>query len=127
MARVLISEPHSDVRRLLESMVTCLGHEPLVIGVPAPQHFTHADVLMVEPTASVGAVIAQAASIAVPSLPIICVSMGAPPPELERLGVNFAVCLVKPFALAQLRTAIDKALLTRPARRRYFQQDQSAA
>jgi CheY-like chemotaxis protein len=118
MARILISEPHDDVRRLLERMVARLGHEPIVVRVPAPQHLTSADVLLVEPASPVGAVLAQAASIANPSLPLVCASVAAAPPELAELGVAFAACLVKPFTLRQLGAAIDRALLAGRARLR---------
>jgi CheY-like chemotaxis protein len=114
MARILISEPHDDVRRLLERMVTRLGHEPIVVGVPTPEQLMSADLMVVEPAAPVGAVLAQAACIASPSLPLICASVAAAPPELAELGVVFAACLLKPFILRQLAAAIDEALVARP-------------
>jgi hypothetical protein len=117
MARILISESHDEVRRLLERMVIRLGHEPIVVGVPVPHQLTSADVLVVEPAAPVGAVLAQATCIANPSLPIVCASLSAPPPELAELGVVFAASLVKPFTLEQLGSAIEKALLAGGARR----------
>ncbi len=117
MARILISESHDAVRRLLERMVTRLGHEPIAVRVPAPQHLTSADVFVVEPAAPTGAVLALAACIADPSLPLICASVAAPPPELAELGVVFAASLVKPFTLEQLGAAIDEALLARRAHR----------
>jgi hypothetical protein len=112
MARILISESHDEVRRLLERMVTRLGHKPILIRVPVPQQLTFADVLVVEPAAPVGAVLAQAMCLINPSLPIICASVAAPPPELAELGVVFAASLVKPFTLEQLGAAIEEALLT---------------
>jgi hypothetical protein len=117
MARILISESHDDVRRLLERMVTRLGHEPIAVGVPAPRHLAEADVFVVEPAAPVGAVLALAACVADPSLPLICASVAAPPPELARLGVVFAASVVKPFTLEQFGAAIDEALLARRAHR----------
>lgn len=110
MARILISEPHDDVRRLLERMVTRLGHEPIAIRVPSPRDLTDADVFVVEPVAPLGAVLAQAACIANPSLPLICASVTAPPPRLGELGVVFTASLVKPFTLAQFGAAIEQAL-----------------
>jgi hypothetical protein len=110
MARILISESHDDVRRLLERMVARLGHEPTAVRVPAPRHLADADVFVVEPAGPVGAVLALAACVADPSLPLICASVAAPPPELARLGVVFAASLVKPFTLEQLGAAIDEAL-----------------
>ena len=113
MARILITEPHDDVRRLLQRMVTRLGHEPIATRAPSSEHFTSADVLLVEPAAPVGMVLAQAAHIIDPSLPLICVSVTSPRPELAELGIVFAACLVKPFNLPQLRAAIDAALRAR--------------
>jgi len=92
-------------------MVTRLGHEPIVVRVPVPQQLRCADVLVVEPAAPVGAVLAQAMCMVNPSLPIICASITGPPPELAELGVVFAASLVKPFTLEQLGTAIEEALL----------------
>jgi CheY-like chemotaxis protein len=110
MARILISEPHDDVRRLLERMVTRLGHEPILVNIPAPQQLQSVDVLVVEPAAPTGAVLAQSACIVNPSLPLICASVTASPPELAELGVVFAAALVKPFTAEQLRVAIEEAL-----------------
>ena len=132
MARILISESHDEVRRLLEHMVTRLGHEPLVVKVTIPQQLTYADVLVVEPATPVGAVHAQAMCIVNPSLSIICASITAPPPELAELGVVFAASLVKPFTLEQLGSAIEKALLAGSANRgnqprQYLRSDDRAA
>jgi DNA-binding NtrC family response regulator len=116
MAQILISEPDDHVRRLLARMVARLGHEPVTIMVPTPQHLTSTDVFVVEPAAPVGAVFAQAASIADPSLPLICVSVSiSSAPALTELGVVFVASLVKPFTLEQLGAAIERALLERPA------------
>jgi Nucleotidyl transferase AbiEii toxin, Type IV TA system len=115
MAAILISEPHDAVRRLLERMVTRLGHEPIVARIPGAEDLASAEVFLVEPAAPAGEVLALAASIAHPSLPIVCASVIGPPPELSRLGVVFAASLVKPFTLEQLKDAVDQALLTREA------------
>jgi CheY-like chemotaxis protein len=118
MAQILISESHDDVRRLLERMVTRLGHEPVFVKVPAPAQLQSADVLVVEPAAPTGAVLAQAACIVNPTLPLICASVTGPPPELAELGVEFAACLVKPFTIEQLGAGIDQALCaSEPCRR----------
>ena len=110
MARILVSESHEDVRRLLVRMLTRLGHEPIVVTVPAPEQLLSADVLVVEPAAPIGAVLAQAARLVNPSLPLICASVEAPPAELAELGIVFAVSLVKPFTAEQLRAAIEQSL-----------------
>jgi CheY-like chemotaxis protein len=113
MARILISEPHDEVRRMLKRMVTRLGHEPILVEVPAPAQLQSADLLMVEPAAPAGAALARAACIVNPKLPLVCASVTAPPPELEELGVVFAAALVKPFTAEQLRAAIGRALCGR--------------
>ena len=110
MAQILISEPHDEVRRMLERMVTRLGHEPILAGFPAPNQLQRADLLMVEAAAPSSAVLAQAARIVNPRLPLVCASVAAPPPELEELGIVFAATLVKPFTAEQLGAAIDQAL-----------------
>jgi hypothetical protein len=106
MAQILISEPHDEVRRMLERMVTRLGHEPIAVKMPTPEQLMSSDVLMVEPAAPTGAVLAQAAHVVNPSLPLICASVTAPPSEP---GVVFAASLVKPFTLEQLADAIGRA------------------
>jgi CheY-like chemotaxis protein len=113
MAQILISEPHDEVRRMLERMVTRLGHEPILVGFPAPKELHSADLLIVEPAAPAGAVLAQAARIVNPRLPLVCASVTAPPPELEQHGVVFTATLVKPFTAEQLDAAIDHALCGR--------------
>jgi DNA-binding NtrC family response regulator len=117
MARILISESHDDVRRLLERMVLRLGHEPVAVRAPTPQQLTSADVFLVEPAAPIGAVLAQAAHLIDPTLPLICASVTAPPPELAELGISFTATLVKPFTLDQLAAAIERALCARRASR----------
>jgi hypothetical protein len=91
-------------------MVTRLGHEPVCVRVPSPAQLQSADVLVVEPAAPTGVVLAQAACIVNPSLPLICASVTGPPSELTELGVQFAAGLVKPFTAEQLGAAIDQAL-----------------
>jgi|GEM_PF-477021 len=110
MAQILISESHRDVRRLLERMLTRMGHEPVAVRTPDTEYLTSADVVIVEPVEPVGALLAQAASIARPSLPLICVSVSGPAAELAELGVIFNACLIKPFTTEQLQEAIDQAL-----------------
>jgi hypothetical protein len=110
MARILISESHEDVRRLLVRMLSRLGHEPIVVTVPAPGQLLSADVLVVEPAAPIGAVLAQAAGLVNPSLPLICASVAAPPSELAELGVVFAASLAKPFTAEELHAAIGRSL-----------------
>jgi hypothetical protein len=75
-----------------------------------PAQLQSADLLLVEPAAPAGAVLAQAARIVNPRLPLVCASVTAPAPELKERGVVFAATLVKPFTAEQLSAAIDQAL-----------------
>jgi len=106
MARILISEPHEDVRKLLLRMVAELGHEGLVMDVPTPERFLRSDLFLVEPAAPIGAVLAKAAHLIRPDLPIVFVSV-EPTPELD---VEPSAHVMKPFTLTQLGDAIDRAL-----------------
>jgi CheY-like chemotaxis protein len=110
MTRTLISEPNEIDRRLLERMLTRLGHEPLVVTMPTLARVLDADLFIVEPAAPGERMLAQAVHIANPSLPMICASVSGPPGELCELGVVFADSLVVPFTLSQLRAAIELAL-----------------
>ncbi len=110
MARILISEPFHDVQRLLERMLTRLGHESVAVGMPDAEQLMSADALILEPLEPVGAVLAQAASIAHPSLPLICASVALPGAEFAELGVVFSACLIKPFTTSQLEAAIEQVL-----------------
>lgn len=113
MARILISEPRDDVRQLLKRMVSSLGHQPLLATTPASRHLREVDVLVIEPAAPLGAVLARAARITTPSLPLICASVTVPAPNLAEFGVVFSATLIKPFTTVELGDAIDKALRAR--------------
>jgi hypothetical protein len=95
---------------MLERMITRLGYEPVLLSTATPEQLTSADLLVVEPASPAGAALALAASIANPSLPLICVSVAAPDPELAKNGVVFVVSLVKPFTVEQFKSAVDQAL-----------------
>jgi len=112
MARIVISEPHTDVRTLIARMVLQLGHEPILLDAPTPEQFLGADLFLVEPAAPIGAILAKAAKLIRPEMPIVFVSV-EPPPELD---VEPVAHIMKPFTTAQLREAIDCALT--PRRRR---------
>ncbi len=97
-------------------MIARLGHEPITVKRLMPDQLTSADVLLVEPAAPLGAVLAQATHLATPSLPIICSSIAKPSTELAELDIQFSAVLVKPYAGKQLSVAIERALATRTAR-----------
>jgi CheY-like chemotaxis protein len=120
MARILINEPNDDLRRLLERVIARLGHEPIAVLAPSPQQLTRADVLLLEPASPIGEVLAQAAHLIDPSIPLVSVGADEPPRDLAGLGVVFAAVLVKPFTLEQLDTAIELALRMRPLAERAY-------
>jgi len=117
MARILISDARADTRTMTIRMLERLGHEPLEVGLPAPGQLTDVDLVLVDPRGPVGAIVCQAAMIVNPDLPLVCVSVTPPPPELEKLGVSFAAALVKPFASELLAATIDEVLARRGADR----------
>ncbi len=117
MARILLNESHEDVRRLLERMIARLGHEAVTIEVLDPAQLQGAGALVVEPTATAGALVALGASLADPALPIVCASVAPPPAELVEMGVVFAATLMKPFTTQQLGDAIAVALSEHCGRR----------
>ncbi len=104
----MISEPHRDVRRLLERMIARGGDMPILAEQPTPAKLRSADVLVVETAAPRGAMLAQLARASSPSLPIVCASVTAPSRELSEI-VDFAAVLVKPYTAEQLAAAIDQA------------------
>ncbi|HEY8304236.1 MAG TPA: hypothetical protein VIG42_06575 [Solirubrobacteraceae bacterium] len=102
----MISEPHADVRRMLERMVKRLGDAPMVADRPTPAQLRSVDALLVETAAPSGAMLAQLARAANPSVRIVCTSVTAPPAELTALGLHFSAVLVKPFTVEQLEHAL---------------------
>jgi len=110
MARILICEPDQMVKTVLERVVADLGHDPVATMVPKPWDYTSADVLIIDPAELITVTLARAAQMIEPSLPVICVSGIAPPPDL---GVAFTAVLLKPFTIEQLGGAIDAALRAR--------------
>ncbi len=94
---------------MLERLLGQLGHEPIAVVMPTPEQLAGADLLVVEPAAPVGMVLAQAASIVSPSLPLVSASITVPSRELTELGVVFAAAIVKPYTLNELRGAIELA------------------
>jgi hypothetical protein len=106
MRRILINEPHPEVGVLLTRMVLRLGHEPVLQTEATPGYLDGVEVLIVEPAAPLGALMAKATRRLDPSLPIVCVSVAGPP----QIGVQFSAWLLKPFTQDQLAHAIEHAL-----------------
>jgi CheY-like chemotaxis protein len=115
MRRIMISEPHPAVRRLLGRMVSSLGHEPVVVegASPTPARLRSADVLLVEPAAPAGASLARTARAANPAVAIVCAGAPAPGAELPQLHPNLIASLAKPFTIEQLDAALQRALTHR--------------
>jgi hypothetical protein len=104
VARVLICEPHPEVRELLRRVVVRLGHEPLLDDAA----LDGVDAIVLEPAHAPSVERAQAFRGANGETPIVCASIELPDAGSRRL--NPVAYLVKPFALPDLEHAIRSAL-----------------
>ena len=106
MARILISEPHPDLRVLIEAVVRRTGNEPVgqadLIDEDAPA------VMILEPSSADGLAAASRLRHRLGDLPIICASIY--PPSDESCALAPVAHLIKPFRLHQLEAAIVAAL-----------------
>ena len=109
MARILIFEPHSDIRSLLEIVITRLGHEPVVGDVPG-DHLTNVDAAVIEPGEGDGLSLAR--RLRQKGVPVVFTSVFPAAPEA--LDLSPSAYLVKPFPLYLLEQALTSAV--RPAR-----------
>ncbi len=106
VARILISEPHPDLRVLMEAVVRRTGHEPvgqgeLVLGdAPAA--------MILEPASADGLAAAARLRGRLEDFPIICASIY--PPTDESCALSPVAHLIKPFRLRELEVAIVSAL-----------------
>ncbi len=107
MATILLCEADADVRRLLALLLERLGHEVVALE-PRSVALPQADVMILEPVAEACLDHARRARVAQPGLPILCVSVL--PDEGRFLELGPLAYLAKPFALGQLRDAVDRAL-----------------
>jgi CheY-like chemotaxis protein len=104
VARVLICEPHPEVRELLSRVVVRLGHEPVADeAAVAP-----VDAIVVESAHAPSVERAQAFRAANGDTPIVCASIDLPDADSRRLAPT--AHLVKPFALPDLEAALKHAL-----------------
>ena len=105
MARILIAEPHAELRELLAVICERLGHEAIRWhGGDAPE----VGLLLFEPADAPSFTLAQRLRAADAGLPMIDVSML--PPSAETRALSPASHLLKPFSLEQLEGALERAL-----------------
>jgi CheY-like chemotaxis protein len=104
VARVLICEPHPEVRELLSRIVLRLGHEPVLEDA----ELAPVDVILLEPSHAPSVERAQAFRAVNRDTPIVCASIELPDAGSRRLAP--IAYLVKPFALPDLQHAISRAL-----------------
>jgi DNA-binding response OmpR family regulator len=104
VARILIIEPHADIRSLLELVVRRLGHEPVVHtgGAQPPA----VDAAVIEPGEGHG--LALARSLKEIGVPFLFTSIF--PADREMLELQPSAYLVKPFPLYALEAALAVAL-----------------
>ena len=106
MARILISEPHPDLRVLIEAVVRRTGNEPVGQGELTSDDAP--ELMILEPASAEGLAMATRLRRRLLDLPIICTSIGPPSAATETLRP--AAYLVKPFRLAELENALRSAL-----------------
>jgi CheY-like chemotaxis protein len=110
MARILVCEPHPEVRGLLTHVVERLGHEPVLPernGGSSPAAAA-ADVLVIEPADPHALDLARMLRQRREDAPIVCTSIY--PPSLETRRLAPVAYLVKPFALGDLEAALVAAV-----------------
>jgi DNA-binding NarL/FixJ family response regulator len=103
MATIALRHPVGDVRHLIEHALSRLGH---VIVDDEPD--TRIDVLVLEPASAPDLEAARLLRDAQPDLPVVCVSISPPFPEVLELEPE--AYLVKPFTVAGLRSTVERAL-----------------
>jgi CheY-like chemotaxis protein len=106
MARILIHEPHPDVRVLLEAIVRRAGHHPVGHGELTSDDAP--ELMILEPASAESLAAANRLRSRLEDLPIICTSVLPPSSESQALGP--VAYLLKPFRLFELEAAISAAL-----------------
>jgi CheY-like chemotaxis protein len=108
MKTILIAEPDAAVRELLCLVVARLGHEPVQILERGEADATGLAAALVEPSWAFGLAFVERLRAQRPELPVLCVSIRPPTAELRAFARG--AYLEKPFALAELRGAVESAL-----------------
>lgn len=107
VARVLICEPHADVRSLLAFVVRRIGHEPVFFDGDREQA-RGVDAIVIEPGEAAALELASWARAHLPGVPVICTSIFPSWPQTAALHPD--AYLVKPFPLYELEHALATAL-----------------
>ena len=107
MATILIVDPDSATRSLLELLCERLGHSP--IGPREWADGVTPDLLLLEPASRPGMRLARSFRRRFPELPILCVSIDGP--SGETMSLNPVAHVMKPFRRSQLERALEQALL----------------
>jgi hypothetical protein len=107
MATILISDPDPATWSLLEVLVLRLGHRPIGQWELAEDEFP--DLMLLEPASQEGMRHAHDLRGRHPELPILCVSIDLPCPEVRTLGIVGHV--MKPFRRLELEHALESALV----------------
>jgi CheY-like chemotaxis protein len=105
MARVLIVEPHADLRMLLDLVVRRLGHEPVVRRL-GEGHPAGLDAGVIEVGDGSGLLAARRLR----ELGCPVVLMGVVPAGDEARAIGASAYLVKPFPLHRLERALTSVL-----------------
>jgi hypothetical protein len=110
VATILIVDPDSATRSLLELLCERLGHSPL-----GPREWTEGaepDLLLLEPASRPGMRLARGVRRRFPHLPILCVSIDGP--TGETMSLSPVAHVMKPFRRSQLERALEEALIPTP-------------
>ena len=110
VATILIVDPDSATRSLLELLCERLGHT--TIGPREWLDGVEPDLLLLEPASRPGLRLARGVRRRFPQLPILCVSIDGPSGDTIALAPSAHV--MKPFRRSQLERALEHALIPSP-------------
>jgi CheY-like chemotaxis protein len=113
VARILILEPHDEVRALLAHVAGRLGHEPVLPGADGgggPD--VRVDLVLMEPCDPRALALARTLRARDAELPIVCASIYPAAPQARSLRP--VAHLVKPFGLGELERTLAAALAGEP-------------
>ena len=108
MGRILIAEPHADVRSLFQFVVERLGHEWISVTRGDATELPAIDALILEPAAPGALELARTLRARSPHLPIVCASIF--PAESAALELGPLAYLEKPFGLSELEGVLRLAV-----------------